>query len=272
MPNRWRGPREVATIIVVLAIALGASLAAGFAVSTPAIAPYPPLRPAEIAAVNDFFHGVFGAYPPHAAAPYEIASAMVPSDELATAHEDAAFTIKLCNEGQGTTVIAAGLIRSTKSNRQVLVFFLDPPGYHLDVGGTLYTYPPAFYNFVFSFAQSPPSRTCFGAIANSPLLPKLAVHGTKRELTGDLCIWADANYEALSNPFVHTASFVYTDGFVTTLASSSDSRLRAIGLYLATWDRHLLTPLMRTDRGFRVVRNVVRFAKTRCDSLFPRGP
>lgn len=269
MPNRWRGPREVATAFVVVAIALSASLAAGLAVSTPAIAPYPPLRPAQIAAVNNFFHGVFGAYPPHAAAPYEIVSAIVPSNELATAHEDAAFTIKLCNEGQGTTVIAAGLIRSTNSNKQVLVFFFDPPGYHLDVGGTASTYPPGFYNFVFAFAQSPPSRTCFGAIASSPLLPRLRVHGTKRQLTGDLCTWADVNYEALSNPYVHTASFVYRDGFVTTLASSSDSRLRAIGHSLELWNG---PPLVRGAGGFAFVRHVLLFAERRCTPYFPRGP
>jgi len=105
---------------------------------------------------------------------FAIASAAVPSAQLAAAKSATKAVIRDCNEGTGTWIIGVGLVNSTIAKQPIFAVFMNPPGNHIAPSAERPVPGAPRLNWYAAFVTSLSQPFC--TFGHSPNLPLLTVH------------------------------------------------------------------------------------------------
>jgi len=132
---------------------------------------YPPLTERLVAAVNYLYNVESRSVPP---VRFSIASATVPSAQVAAAKTAAEAAIRDCNEGSGTWIIAVGLVDSTIARQPIFAVFMNPPGNHIAPSAEALVPGAPRLNWYAAFMTSLSQPFC--TFGHSPNLSPLPIH------------------------------------------------------------------------------------------------
>lgn len=133
---------------------------------------FPPLTRGLISAVNAQYSSAGVHVQPPVA--FSISSAEVPPDQWAAANAAAKAVVHDCNSGEGTRIVAAGLVTSAGEKRPIFAIFMNPPGSHIAPYSGPVPSSAVVLNWYAGFTSGKGKAFC--TFGYSPYLPPLPTH------------------------------------------------------------------------------------------------